>query len=426
MPIAVQDQISKLVRDITADTDSVPDDRSASSPSPSFPWLRSAGPASDDSSTVTLPSLAPPKPLPGHAHPFRQMQVTSPINLAPKVPQNQQHPMRSELDLLDASKASSSQQRKQSSPSTTNTGPGSLQWQSQQAQPRWLGDSASTGEFSWTSTHPPVLLDALGAQQSSAPAPGTQEGAANVSQQTSLGLTSHSKPWQTSDTTESHGVSLPSTQQADSSAPISSHTKTDTTCGRTMSSSLPPTYSNNGQPSSVQARAGASALPSNTHSTQQSSLQQRAGPGSLQGWQTATASDSRAPTSSVHRLSPASISASGVQQSKEASQQGQAHRLVSSRTPQPTGRWDHTRAEAEQAYKRERNALGSLLSSSESHAGGGLEASQAKTQQAEYASSPNSASDVSFGALTDSAADTPTQGQADLDAVLQNSSFWRS
>ena len=55
-----QEQISQLIKDITADTESM--SSPVQSPSGSFPWLQAAH-GSDSASTVTLPSLAPPKPL---------------------------------------------------------------------------------------------------------------------------------------------------------------------------------------------------------------------------------------------------------------------------------------------------------------------------------------------------------------------------
>lgn len=59
--VFLQEQISQLIKDITADTEST--SSPAQSPGESFPWLRALGNGSDTASTVTLPSLAPPKPL---------------------------------------------------------------------------------------------------------------------------------------------------------------------------------------------------------------------------------------------------------------------------------------------------------------------------------------------------------------------------
>lgn len=57
----LQEQISQLIKDITADSESTCSP--AQSPGGDVPWRRGAPSVSDTASTVTLPSLAPPKPL---------------------------------------------------------------------------------------------------------------------------------------------------------------------------------------------------------------------------------------------------------------------------------------------------------------------------------------------------------------------------
>ena len=59
--LLLQEQISQLIKDITADTEST--SSPGQSPGERLPWLRAIGNGSDTASTVTLPSLAPPKPL---------------------------------------------------------------------------------------------------------------------------------------------------------------------------------------------------------------------------------------------------------------------------------------------------------------------------------------------------------------------------
>eukprot|EP00892_Ulva_mutabilis_P010756 jgi/Ulvmu1/8052/UM004_0289.1 len=59
--LGLSEQISQLIKDITADSESTCSP--AQSPGRDFPWRREAASVSDAASTVTLPSLAPPKPL---------------------------------------------------------------------------------------------------------------------------------------------------------------------------------------------------------------------------------------------------------------------------------------------------------------------------------------------------------------------------
>jgi hypothetical protein len=452
----VQDQISRLVRDITADTESL---QSATQPSRSdkqtaFPWLKGTGTVSDASSSVTLPSLGPPKPLPAHQPAgWRSAPSYTPVNLhvgsstsTARAPGTQQQAglqgQRSAPESATHWRQQHRQARRSNStlasshsshasggpahavqiataaasqwPATDRSGSAAMSlepmWpigadQSGSSRTQLYGTSQSSALYNTNSTSD---SECHNSSQPARGSPGAAAGMPNVQD------TSTSGPGRDSDTDWSWSNQPPYSNALQGSA-LAFH-QLDTSAADTQA--LQPGRSSNELPHSHwRSRASASGTgdAANQYAAASSSDWRMAG---------AAAHAQRTQTSQVNSTAHFSADAGGpAPGTGQGATPGRDSHQSSAGSPAVT---PLSRAEVERAYDDERIALGSLLS-------GGAPCAQLASSRAEQAGqasawlgSPMTPTDTSFGGGEGSCSGTPASQLRDLEAVLENSSFWKS